>query len=230
MGQVGAVGQAGPDLQPVAQAEPGLVDVEQAVVGVGPGPQVPPPQPLGVHGSEGVAPQPGAGDEVGDEQVQAAVDQHLAQVDREAQRLRRPQPATDARPTQRPAQVAAQQAEHGERHAVAPGRLQHPPGLGVGRHHHAVVGQRHAAPPRTPSPSRSGSQFFGRPHHRRGGHHPPEQPVGRRRAAAAVSGTGAMSPSWRSRSMSCFMLRTKSPPEMSSSAITSSSSSPDAHP
>src|SRR5205085_3673646 len=43
------------------------------------------------------------------------------------------------------------------------------------------------------------------------------------RAVAAVSGRGATSPSWRNRSISCLMLRTKSPPVRSFSSPSTSS-------
>ena len=49
------------------------------------------------------------------------------------------------------------------------------------------------------------------------------------RAVVRVSASGATSPTWRSRSISCFTLRTKSPPDRSSSAMTTSKDSPAAH-
>ena len=49
------------------------------------------------------------------------------------------------------------------------------------------------------------------------------------RAVAAVSGSAATSAIWRSRSITCFTLRTKSPPVISSSSRTSARSSPATH-
>ena len=49
------------------------------------------------------------------------------------------------------------------------------------------------------------------------------------RAAAEVSAFGATSAIWRRRSMTCFTLRTKSPPVISSSSRMSARSSPRAH-
>jgi hypothetical protein len=82
---------------------------------------------------------------MGDEQVDAAVDQHLAEVDREPDAADRPQPAFPApapgRPsTQGSAQVAPEQAQDGRGPAGPPRLLDDLAGLAVGAHHHGVVG------------------------------------------------------------------------------------------
>ena len=56
-------------------------------------------------------------------------------------------------------------------------------------------------------------------HHRRGGDHVAQQALGRRPGAFGRLGLGATTATWRSRSMTCFTLRTKSPPDMSGAAL-----------
>ena len=85
----------------------------------------------------------------------AAVDQHRAEVDREAARRRRPSSRRAVAPAaERPAQVAAEQAERRDRVPGPPGGLDDGPGLGVGSHDHAVGGQQARASPQA-SPLRT---------------------------------------------------------------------------
>jgi hypothetical protein len=137
MGQVGAVMEPGPDREQLVAGQGGVIGVEEPVVGVSAGAEVPVAQVLGVHGDEGTRPQAGAGHQVGDEEVEAAVEQSLAEVDGEPhalQLLARP-------PAEGPAQVAAQQPQRREGPAVAPGGVEGGAGLGVGAHENPAGGQ-----------------------------------------------------------------------------------------
>ena len=148
MGQVGPGGEPPPGLQPLAERQPAVGHVEQAVVGVRLGPEVPGAQPLGVHHRHHATPPPRApGDHVGHEPVLAAVDERPTQVDREAHGLGRPEPRRVAGTAERAAQVAAEQPEHGQRLPRPPGRLDHGAGGGVGADHHAVGRQGAGAAP-----------------------------------------------------------------------------------
>ena len=79
-----------------------------------------------------------------------------------------------------------------------------------------------------PSPGRGGSSWTGRaagPHHAVG-HHAAERPLGRLPRPIRVSPCGATTATWRARSTSCFIVRTKSPPVSSSSPTTWARPSP----
>ena len=195
---------------------------------MGPGPEVHAVEPLGVHGHERPGPEPGAGDQRGDEEVDPTVGQHHAQVDREVDADQLP-PA----PAERAAQVSAQQAQRWVGASLAAGLFESGAGLGVGPDRHqavghrtrravlAALGDRHARPvpavrPRPTTPPRPPGA---------GGRRP-----ARRRSTSSATSAAVTRESWRSRSISCFMLRTKSPPVTDSSPMTSARSSPAAHP
>src|SRR5918994_2752690 len=170
--------------------------------------------------------------EVRDEPVLAAVDQHRAQVDRHPHRLTARLPADVARPAQRATKVATGQAERWRPLPRLPGRLDHPAGLGVAVHDDPVVGQRARLAPRLALPDGQGASTWACSAAPTTSSSVDEIETTPRcsasvacRAARAVAGSGAMSPTWRTRSMRGLMLRTKSPPDSSSSASTSPSGS-----
>src|SRR5690606_30444215 len=69
-------------LQPVVEAERAVEDVDAPVVGVGARGHLPTPEVLAVHREhEPAAPEGAPGDEVGDEPVEAAVEEHRTEVD-----------------------------------------------------------------------------------------------------------------------------------------------------
>ena len=120
------------------------------------GRDVPLPHVLGVHGHDDPAPPPAlAGHEVGDEPVEPAVEQDLAEVARAGPRRprarsRRLVPAA----TERAAEVATEQAEGRRRLVRPPGLVDDGAGLGVAAHEDAVVGERARLAPGLTLPDR----------------------------------------------------------------------------
>ena len=155
--------------------------------------------------------------------VEAPVEEGLAQVDREPHRRVRLQAGSIAGAAERPAQVAPEQAEGRERPVGAARVLEHLARLGVGVNDDRVVGQRAGRPPCPALLDGHASTIDDAATTHR------KSRSAASRAPLAVAGSGATSASWRSRSTSCLTLRTKSPPDISSSAMTSPRSSPAAH-
>ena len=103
---------------------------------------------LRVERDERPGPPAVPGHEMRDEEVEPAVDEHLADVDRERHGLRALQPRLVAAAAERAAQVAAEEAERRERPVLAPRLGEDGTGLGVGPDDDAVVGQRARRAPR----------------------------------------------------------------------------------
>ena len=235
---VGAGGQPAAGLQPVAERQVAVDDVEQAVAGWARGATSHSPEPLGVHRRhDPAAPPRPAGDEVGDEPVQPPVDERptprsTGQVDGLVRMRRRPSsprpPSVRQRsPPRSPSGgigSLARRAASTTARASASARTTTPSsGSGPGLAPRLALA-RSSRPPALPTVRRGRSSTTDRRHlgqrlvvvadARRGGDHAAEQGARPPRAAASPGrGSGAASPIWRSRSMSCFTLRTKSPPE-----------------
>ena len=88
-----------------------------------------------------------AGHEVGDEPVQAAVDQDRAQVHVQPGRDVRAEAGLVASPAEGAAEITAEEPERRDLLPCPPGGGDHGPGLGVGAHDHPVLRQRSRAPP-----------------------------------------------------------------------------------
>src|SRR3546814_12959669 len=87
MGQVGARLEAAPHLEALVEGEVGVEDVEATVVRMAPRRHVPLAAVLSVHRRDDAAPPPAPlGDQVGDEPVQAPVDQPRTAVERSGER------------------------------------------------------------------------------------------------------------------------------------------------
>src|SRR5918994_5194464 len=236
MRNVGAHREAPARLEPVGETHRRRhVDhVEDAVVGMGSGRHVEAVDELRVHRRDDPpAPPRPPRHEVRDEPVLAAVYQHRAQVDRHPHRLTARLPADVAPPAQRATKVTTGQAERWRPLPRLPGRLDHPAGLGVAVHDDAVVGQRARLAPGLALPDGQGASTWACSAAPTTSSSVDEIETTPRcsasvacRAARAVAGSGAMSPTWRTRSMRVLMLRTKSPPDSSSSPSTSPSGSP----
>src|SRR5690348_4030823 len=102
---------------------------------------VPPAQPLRVHGDRRAGPPCAAGDEMSDEPVEAAVEERGADIDGE-------DGLQVTRAAERLAQVAAGQPEHRRLLPLTPGPFDDPPRLRVGPHDDAVGRQRARLAPR----------------------------------------------------------------------------------
>ena len=195
-----------------------LDDVGPAVVGVGPGRDVPPPEPIDVHDRHDRPPPPRpSGHDVGDRDERPAVGLDPQQVDREA----RSRPSASRSRTERCPQVAAAQTHRSGRAAscsaasASVGDVDHVGGDG-----------------RPGSPQSSPGRIVIR---RAGGDHAVGDDAAERlpcrvpRPVARLGVAARPSATWRARSTSCFIVRTKSPPVSSSSPTTSASPSPATH-
>ena len=236
------VGQPAPGLQPVAERQVAVGDVEQAVVGVRPGAEVPRRPATGRSWPRRPGPATTTAGRRGGPRTSAAARRRRtdAEVDREGHGLGGPEAGLVAAAAEGAAQVAAEQPERraaagrpgGPRSTTArasasvrtttpsagsgPGA---PPGLALLDRHGGSLAASPAVGAVTVGADRRRGRDDAAEHQRRrpGGPRRPWRDRRRRR------------PTWRSRSMSCLALRTKSPPDSSSSSRTSSSGSPAAH-
>ena len=116
MGQVGAEPDPLAGLEQIAEREGAVGHVEQGVVGVGPGAEVPVAQPLGVHHRHRPAdPAAVADDGVGHEPVVATVECTRPRSTGNVMASARAQPRLVAQSPEGLAEVAAQQPERGDR-------------------------------------------------------------------------------------------------------------------
>ena len=186
----GAGGRPGADgprtFQQVRPRQPGVVGVEQAVVRDGTRARGPTsPSHWAFMATNAPPPQPAAGDQVGDEPVQAAVERAPRRGRRgrswppasaAGPRRRRPPRVRHRSPPSRPSAGSGRPRRTGRRSTTARG-------LGVGAHDHAVGGQRRRGSPHGLAlADRHGRDPLSRsppPTHRRGRHHAAEQRVGR---------------------------------------------------
>ena len=243
VGHVGARGEPAPGLPAVAEAQiDDVEDVEATVVGVTSGRDVPRAQVLSVHGHQHLATPPRPpGHQVAEEGPLDAVQHDEADVDRVLPDLL-PQVIDGCATAEGAAEIAPAKAEHGSGPTAASRRVDQRRAGGVIGH----LDQVYRSGARRPQSSRRRTVTTAAepPGHRRRGRRPLRSPTRRRRwpwtprrhhgtggrpplaRVARVSSTGASRASWRSRSMSCFMLRTKSPPDSSSSSTTSAKRCP----
>ena len=225
-----ARGQARSRLEAVPHRHRNVKRVEKPVVRVAARRNVPLAEVLRIHGGvHPAAPPTPAGHEVGDEPVQPSVDQHGPEVDREVHRLIGPQSRFVADAADGAAQVSSEKSQRRYRLTGAPSSLDD--AFGLRRHfgrRRRPTGGRPGAPMLDPSQSSSAGSSSSAPV-------PTTDeaaitPLKHRSAAWAatrrVPAFGAASLSCRRRSISCFVLRTKSPPDKSSSSSTPSSSPP----